>query len=1643
MRLSNLRTLCLVAVAALSFTQVKAQDDVFFPIMGPVYVNCGDATDPAAILAITGTGPVDGVTTTNGTTSCAAGAPNMLTYSHTDNVRPRAQCMDELVLIARLWTATDACGFTLTRAQSIYIRDDIAPTITCRDITVNADLSGMSTVTAADVVMSAADDCEGIAMQTEPDITIDQSDFNLCSGEMDVIATAIDGCGNASSCTSVVTIESSCPTSLGCNSEVNVSLSYDCVAEIRPDLIIEDPSMQCPMEVRIYDIYDVLQRVTDTSTLPYVYPVLDASYVGQKWKVEAFYKDCSGTEISCWGWINVEDKIKPPVTCIPDFDVSCKDDLSTLLTSSSTAELCIDGPDIDSDIATSTYSLVLNSGSLNPWEIVTGLTSASIVNCTTGTGGGSGGGTGGSGSGTGSGTTGGGGTVSSGFTIGGLFTPLTCSMNGVFGYDVLTGVAVSTLLDGTATITIPAGSLPAGGLCFTVNTQSFGSYNPDNCDANAEVVITSDVLDENECGHAGYVALRRITYRILDTNGSSSSECSVDINFSAEPLDNIVFPGDYNHNNVGSDCVTIDEIGPGTTGRPTLNGCVLDAGNLCKLNVSYEDTRLDNDTGSIPDDCNASFKIRRKWTILDWCLGEYRQHFQEIRVVDVSPPICTTVEDITINTTVGCNANYTLPPLDPQFLSDCSDITILKVEYTQARDAFAFDASLGTIHEADELANGSYSLVNLPIGMTWVRYVLVDACGNMSQDCFFEITVQDYNPPIAVCDQYTVVSLADNGWGRLYAAAIDDGSYAPCGGDVTIQVRRPSNPCEAALLDRDDTQWGDYLQFCCAEAGETVPVMLQVSDAGGHSSSCSVNVVIQDKNNDAAVVCPTPSTIVINDCSMADPTGMFGEPVLSGECAVPAIIDVNNSNTMDDDCGVGTFTRTWIIGVNGNASAVSNCTQTISVTGQDGLTQSSFRFPQDLELDDCTDYGTDLGMFPTIGGVKVTDADLCARLAYSFDDNSFFNTEGYCVKTIRTWTIINWCIYDPVTSPDSGIWTDTQIIKVRNSTPPILTGCVQDTTVVLVGSMDDCSVFASIPAPTAVDACFGNTLPVTDFNWSVSGPGSNSSGTASGASQVLNVGTHRITWSISGGCSTEATCSYNIRVDDNGEPITYCRSNVTTVITDPGPTGQPSVEIWASDFDLGSTDACGGPLTVSFSPDDPNDTRIEFNCTQLGSHTITVYFTDSDGNQDNCLTTATIQVNGTICDTIGSINFINLEGRVLTETSQMVEDVDVSLMNMNGGAMGMQNTNIAGEFAFNGIAAFGDYRLEPEDDDDDYLNGVSTLDLIMIQRHILGLESLSSAYKVIAADANSSQDINGIDLVELRKLILGIYTELPQNESWRYVEEDFVFAQPSQPWPFNESIDLMQVVQDMNNNDFIAVKIGDVDDSALVQFNSEAVQNRGLNTLTLQSEMLSLEDKTYLVPVYFDQDVNLKGFQMSLKMKEGVKLLAVEKGAIDLFEEDYFMTEEGINISYIFPEREDVERTETLFYLTVRTEGQTEDQPYVIDNQRINSEAYNQSLETLSLISGSSTSELPVLFQNVPNPFSSQTLMEFSLPKAGHVELKLLSSDGRVLRTDKGWYEKGNHKIVWNANDMTEYGVYYYKLETDNHSITKKMIRID
>ena len=80
------------------------------------------------------------------------------------------------------------------------------------------------------------------------------------------------------------------------------------------------------------------------------------------------------------------------------------------------------------------------------------------------------------------------------------------------------------------------------------------------------------------------------------------------------------------------------------------------------------------------------------------------------------------------------------------------------------------------------------------------------------------------------------------------------------------------------------------------------------------------------------------------------------------------------------------------------------------------------------------------------------------------------------------------------------------------------------------------------------------------------------------------------------------------------------------------------------------------------------------------------------------------------------------------------------------------------------------------------------------------------------------------------------------------------------------------------------------------------------------------------------------------------------------------------------------------------------------------------------------------LEQNYPNPFNPSTKIHYSLKENGYITLTLLNGLGEeVFDIYKGYQSSGKHSVLLNGENLSS-GIYFYRLQSGNNIITKKMI---
>jgi len=188
----------------------------------------------------------------------------------------------------------------------------------------------------------------------------------------------------------------------------------------------------------------------------------------------------------------------------------------------------------------------------------------------------------------------------------------------------------------------------------------------------------------------------------------------------------------------------------------------------------------------------------------------------------------------------------------------------------------------------------------------------------------------------------------------------------------------------------------------------------------------------------------------------------------------------------------------------------------------------------------------------------------------------------------------------------------------------------------------------------------------------------------------------------------------------------------------------------------------------------------------------------------------------------------SLLGVVHTASNSSIQDITIKVGET-------EINSVDGTFSLAGISFEEELTITPSKLDQ-VLEGVTTFDMVLIRRHILGITALDSPYKLIAADVNQSNSISTFDMVLIQQIILGVITTFPNTPSYRFIPADFIFSDAEQPFQFPEFITLQRedIVGYLPTINFLAIKIGDVSYQTELPM-SKNEHNSNLSTPTLKS----------------------------------------------------------------------------------------------------------------------------------------------------------------------------------------------------------------
>jgi len=1136
-----------------------------------------------------------------------------------------------------------------------------------------------------------------------------------------------------------------------------------------------------------------------------------------------------------------------------------------------------------------------------------------------------------------------------------------------------------------------------------------------------------DSIVHFQCARDG---LDQIVYRKWYISNTSFERyvCTQKMMFQRNTLENIFFPPNFDgHDHPAIVCdyqfingayTRYDSIEFLADGHPSVRpypyGTGQPGGESCKhVNSTFQDTRFNS--------CGNNVKILRTWIVLDWCTGEQFIKNQTIQLKDAYGPLlkCSMEAIVVYAEFEGCVGS--INNMEPSFEAwDCSDYTYNVSVKLKEQNIDSYDnAHLGNI---TLLENGNFSISELPQDTLWLIYTVTDDCGNVSQ-CHSEVIIKDKEAPIALCEESTVVTLGDHGQAPLYASGLDNYSYDNCGVSH-YQIQRIGESCS---IYSDKNEFSDYIEFCCEDVERSpIKIAIRTFDWSGNYSDCWMNVYVQDKNLPVINHCPQDMSITC-DQDYEDMV-LTGRPHINQLCGFR--MEYEDDLTDMNECGIGILKRTWFV-YNSYGDQV-HCIQHIRINEKFPFTDRDIHWPENIELNECYASLDDL----TITGEPWFNEFHCKNLIVDYEDEIFDNSANTCVKILRTWRVTDWCKFDYEQTGATYFWEHVQQIELIDRTrPKIISNCEN---IELQADVETCDAQVVI-LMEGEDECQGDDL-IFEYEIDYDSDGEFQVDDIINSKileQKFGIGTHKIRYKLSDRCGNFEKCEFFVTIHPSNDFQPICISELSLSL---GETGV--IEIWASDFIKDVSSSCGPATNVTFSFSDSKEEPILLvDCGDFAdgdgifmSREQTIYINDQFGNQSSCNVQLIVNDNFNKCSD-GSGSSIIITGKVTTESKDGIQDVPISLFDMNSGEQETMSTFQDGSFIFNNLSVEHNYEISG-DDFGSITDGLSSLDLVILQRHILGVEELRSPYTLLAADVDGSGQITINDLVSLRKVLLGLTDEFPVHNYWSIFNSDQNMLEGEVPLDVEDQVYIHNMSAGVTELNLMAVKIGDVNNSYVSE-----VKNKNLTQLgfKMNCRFDQWTGKQW-IDLYPNEHILIDGYQLGFEIDNN----EVEKivGEDLVLNENYVIRDNQVQFAVAFNKPKPLNKDVPFISIALKHKQNSFNHVHLSKHKNFEIYLSRNGIRSGIIEFESIENHKKLEFTILPNPFDEELNFNFELEKNTEIEIALFNSKGELIHQNVSTLEEGKQTIRMKGSVIKGSGLFFYKIRSEEKIFSGKVIKM-
>jgi hypothetical protein len=378
------------------------------------------------------------------------------------------------------------------------------------------------------------------------------------------------------------------------------------------------------------------------------------------------------------------------------------------------------------------------------------------------------------------------------------------------------------------------------------------------------------------------------------------------------------------------------------------------------------------------------------------------------------------------------------------------------------------------------------------------------------------------------------------------------------------------------------------------------------------------------------------------------------------------------------------------------------------------------------------------------------------------------------------------------------------------------------------------------------------------------------------------------------------------------------------------------------------------------------------------------------------------------------------------------------------------NLLTVGGYKLNSYLPVNNITLRPtKNNDTKKNNGVSSIDVILTTNHILNKAKLNSPYKLIAADVNNNKTITNIDVIFMKRLILGVDTTFTGNRLWAFVDSAYKFPDTTNPFPYKDSISFTNLTSNKTNQTFIGVKLGDVN----YDWNPLVAKGVAMKPLELVVDKLRINNHELRIPISVKNFKDLTALQYTFNFNnKDYEFVGIENNELGMEFNEQQATRNGA-ISFLWAdakgEEKSLEDGSELFTLVFRSKRQVASSGWDINNLQLtinNSiteiEAWDKENQQHNIVLTKQTIQQEPQTHNTkqwlsvfPNPANEEINIAVKLKNNTHTSFIVYNTLGqRVLTIQQFLFENVVKEVKLNIQSL-QTGSYYVQIVDDKHTI--------